>query len=65
MNNPIVDELRKIRDEHAKKFNYDIHAMFDDIRKHQANSGHPVVSLKKRPMAVAEQPSEYKVKKNS
>ena len=29
---PIV-KLRKIRDEHAKKFNYDVKAIMDDLRE--------------------------------
>ena len=28
-----VQEIRKIRDEHAKKFNYDLAAMFEGIKK--------------------------------
>ncbi len=33
---PIVEEIHRFREEHARKFNYDIHAMFEDIRKKQA-----------------------------
>ena len=29
----ILDEIRRIRDEHAKKFNYDIDAIFEDHRR--------------------------------
>ena len=32
----ILDELRRIRDEHAKQFNYDIHAIFEDHRRYAA-----------------------------
>jgi hypothetical protein len=45
MNDPIVEEIRRIRDEHAKKFGYDMAAICADIRRHQASSGHPVVRL--------------------
>ncbi len=33
MNDPIVNEIRKFRDEHAEMFNYDIKAICDDYRK--------------------------------
>ena len=29
MNDPIVEEVRRFRDEHARKFNYDLDAIFD------------------------------------
>ena len=31
MKNPIISELRRIRDAHAKKFNYDIEAIGRDL----------------------------------
>jgi hypothetical protein len=33
MNDPIVNEIRKFRDEHAKSFNYDIKAICKDYRQ--------------------------------
>jgi len=33
--NPIVDEVRRIRQEYARQFNYDLHAMAADLRKHE------------------------------
>ncbi len=33
--NPILDEIRRIRDEHAKQFNYDLDAIFADIKRHE------------------------------
>jgi len=30
---PIVEETRRIRDEHAKKFDYDLRAIFEDIKR--------------------------------
>lgn len=32
---PIIAELRKIRDEHAKRFDYDIKAIIEDLQKSQ------------------------------
>ena len=39
MNDPIVDEVRKIRDEHASRFNYDLHAIFLDIKEREKERG--------------------------
>jgi hypothetical protein len=33
---PILEEIHKVREEHARKFDYDLHAMFEDIRKREA-----------------------------
>lgn len=32
-NDPIVDEIRRIREDFAKQFNYDVRAMAEDLRK--------------------------------
>jgi len=34
---PIVEETRRIRDEHARKFNYDLSAIFADIKRFEAS----------------------------
>ncbi len=39
MNDPIVDEVRRIRDAHAAQFNYDLDAIFQDIKKREKESG--------------------------
>ncbi|ALF52441.1 hypothetical protein ACX27_05590 [Nostoc piscinale CENA21] len=41
----ILDEIHKIREEHFKSFKYDLDAMFADWQKKQAESGRTVVSL--------------------
>ena len=33
---PIIEELQQIREEHAKKFHYDLTAIFEDLKKAQA-----------------------------
>ncbi len=38
---PIIEEVRRVRDEHAKRFNYDLDAIVADIQRHQ-------VALKKQ-----------------
>lgn len=44
-NDPIVDEVRKVRDAHARKFNYDLQAIADDLKKQQKASGRKFVTL--------------------
>ena len=39
MNDPIVDEIRRVRDEHAARFNYDLDAIFRDIKEQEKKSG--------------------------
>ena len=34
--NPIIDEIHRIRKAHAKKFNYDVAAIFEDLRRRDA-----------------------------
>ena len=42
---PIVEEVRKIRDVHARKFNYDLQAIFEDLKKQEKASGKQFVSF--------------------
>ncbi|WP_328983735.1 hypothetical protein [Thiorhodovibrio winogradskyi] len=35
MNDPILEELRQIRDEHSRGFNYNLSAICEDYRSHQ------------------------------
>lgn len=39
----IVEEIRKIRDAHAKKFNYDLDAIYEDLKKAEKRSGREFV----------------------
>jgi hypothetical protein len=39
MNDPIVDEVRQVRDAHASRFNYDLDAIFRDIKEKEKTSG--------------------------
>ena len=45
MNDPIVDEVRKVRDAHAARFNYDLDAIFRDIKEQEKKSGRKFVSF--------------------
>jgi hypothetical protein len=41
----IIAEVRRARDAYAKQFNYDIQAMWRDLKERQQKSGRKVVSL--------------------
>lgn len=45
---PIVEEVRKYRQENAARFGYDVRAILEDARKREKTSGHKVVLLSKR-----------------
>jgi len=45
MTDPIVDEVRSVRDAHAARFNYDLDAIFRDIKEQEERSGRRFVSL--------------------
>ena len=45
---PIVDEVRKVRQKIAAKFNYDIRAICEDARKREGKSGHPLAAPPRR-----------------
>jgi len=35
---PIIEQVRAIKESRAAKFNYDIDAMFDDLERHERES---------------------------
>ena len=41
---PIVEEVRKARQAHAARFNYDLDAICADLKKKEKDSGHRIVS---------------------
>ncbi|MGB7445273.1 MAG: hypothetical protein WA919_29730 [Coleofasciculaceae cyanobacterium] len=40
----VLEEIYKMREEHAKSFNYDLKAICADLRKRQAASGRKLIS---------------------
>ncbi len=42
---PIVEEVRRVREEYAAQYNYDIKAICRAAREQQKMSGHKIVSL--------------------
>ncbi len=45
INDPIVEEVRCVRDKLARQFNYDVHAIFADLRARERveDPAHPLV----------------------
>lgn len=41
---PIVEEVHRIREQLAAKFNFDIKAIFDDLRRRQVSLGGRLIS---------------------
>ena len=41
---PIVDEVRRTRDAYAARFNYDLRAIYRDLKEQEKRSGRKVVS---------------------
>ncbi len=56
MKDPIVEEIRKIREAHAAKFQFDLHAICKDLQKKEKTCGHTIVSLP--PKRILKKPVE-------
>ena len=46
---PIIEEVRTARQQHAARFNYDLRKIAEDLRQRQARSGRKVVSYPPKP----------------
>ncbi len=47
LNDEIVDEVRAVRETHAAKFGYNLRAIYEDLKKSEAEhiaAGHPFVA---------------------
>ena len=45
MEDPIVEEVRRLRDEYAAQFNYDLGAIYADLKRIEKESKEPRVSF--------------------
>ena len=45
---PIVAEIRRIREEHAARFNYDLWAIYEELKEQERKSGRKFVSYPPR-----------------
>jgi len=59
----IVEETRRLRDEYAKKFNYDLDLIFEDLKRKQEESGRKYVSFSDEKISTKNRP--VKKSKNS
>ncbi|WP_017296037.1 hypothetical protein [Geminocystis herdmanii] len=41
---PVLEEIHKIREEHAKSFNYDLHEICKDLRKKQVAKNRKIIT---------------------
>ncbi len=41
---PVVEEVRAVRDAYAKRFNYDIDAICEDLRRQEKECGHELAT---------------------
>ena len=60
---PIVAEIRKIRHAHAEKFNNNVAAIFEDIRRQEKESGREYVSYPPRRIEPSAKASPPKAKR--
>ena len=42
---PIVEEIHKIREEHARKLNFDLQAIYNDVKAQEKKSERKIISL--------------------
>ena len=52
MKDMLISELRKIRDEHAARFNYDLEAVAEELRKREKETRGKIVNRKPRRFAT-------------
>ena len=52
MNDPIIEEIRRIRDEHSRLFDYDLDAICEDYKLRQNDIKNRLVRLKPRLIAA-------------
>jgi len=55
MKDPIIAEIRRVRETYAEKFNYDVYAMLHDLKERQTKSGRKVVLLPPKRLKPVEQ----------
>ena len=53
----LVDEVRAIRESYARRFHYDLDAIYRDLKEKEKKAGHRVVSRHPRPLQTVPQKS--------
>ena len=54
---PIVEEVRKVREAYAAKFNYDLEAIFQDLKRQERESGRTFVKFP--PRRIGRRPGKH------
>jgi hypothetical protein len=49
-NDPIVEEVRQYREQHAAQFNYDLQAIYQDLKGQEKRSKRAFTSYSPRPL---------------
>jgi hypothetical protein len=49
-NDPVVDEIRRIRHSYAKRFVFDLRAMVADLRRKEQEHPDPLLSFEPKPV---------------
>ncbi|WP_446008026.1 hypothetical protein [Candidatus Electrothrix sp.] len=57
MKDPIIDEIRQYRNEHSKKFGYDLDAICEEYKSHQQKVGDRLTRLRPKLMNKAHRQS--------
>jgi hypothetical protein len=52
MHDPIVEEVRRHREEHARRFGYDLDAICEDLMASQRRNAHLLINRKVPPRAT-------------
>lgn len=55
---PIVEEVRRVREEHAAKLDYDISRIVADVKEHERKSGREVIPAPKRTLGRVDREHE-------
>lgn len=56
--NPIIDEIRKIRESYLQQFNYDMDAIYHDLKEKERQNGRVVVDRSSKESEQPKRPTE-------
>lgn len=54
---PVVEEVRTVREAYAARFNYDLEAIFQDLKRQERKSGRTFVSFSSRRISSVRRPN--------
>ncbi len=65
IDDPIVKEVREVRESILASHDYDIESYFKEVMKKQWNSGHPIVKPKARKSQQGVAPNAYSLREKA